>query len=416
MSRHDVGYAREEAGQGRLFLATAPRTLQVRELGEQVAATNAPVLITGESGVGKDVLARFIHSRSERANRAFVKINCAAVPHELLESELFGHERGAFTGAHQRKEGKFEAAQGGTILLDEIGDMSLPLQAKLLHVLEDASYSRVGGNQAVRMDARVLATTNKPLERAIADGEFRRDLYFRLKVIQIHIPPLRERREDIPLLCDHVLLAHAGRYDAGVSRIPGRLMEAFMAYEWPGNVRELKHLIQRYLILPDEEMVLEELASASPLDELEARPPARRSEAPAAPMPGGGFGAGLGAHGLDGLAAFGSAPQNGHTNGNGHTDHNGNGHPDAIGFVVSRGGRAGRPTKIPLKMIAAKAAEDAEKRVILQVLLECRWNRKRAASRMDICYKTLLNKLDRWELDGDIPASSPGLEAQQPSL
>jgi len=166
MSSHDVAYAREDTGQGRLFLAAAPRTLQVRELGEQVAVTNAPVLITGESGVGKDVLARFIHAHSERAKRSFVKINCAAVPHELLESELFGHERGAFTGAHQRKEGKFEAAQGGTILLDEIGDMSLPLQAKLLHVLEDASYSRVGGNQAVRMDARVLATTNKPLEKA----------------------------------------------------------------------------------------------------------------------------------------------------------------------------------------------------------------------------------------------------------
>jgi two-component system response regulator AtoC len=332
-----------------IFLAADPQMLRIRDLCQRVASTSAPVLITGESGVGKEVLARYIHAVSPRAKGPFVKINCAAVPHDLLESELFGHERGAFTGAHQRTEGKFEAARGGTILLDEIGEMDLPLQAKLLHVLEDSSFTRVGGNQPVRMDARILATTNKPLETSVAEKEFRNDLYFRLKVIRIRIPMLRERRADIPLLADHFLRTYADRGDAVVSRLPERLLEAFGRYGWPGNVRELKHVIQRYVILPDVEMVLSELAHE--------RPEPRRLE----------------------------------------------GRDDRPGITLDRIGNNG---KIPLKTIAAKAAEDAEKRVILQVLDETRWNRRRAAARLDICYKTLLNKLDRWQLDSDSGASA----------
>jgi transcriptional regulator with PAS, ATPase and Fis domain len=176
----DSSYRRQTAPRDGFLIAADPRMLELRALAQRVAATNAPVLIMGESGVGKEVLARFIHAESRRAAAPFVKINCAAVPHELLESELFGHERGAFTGAHQRKEGKFELANGGTLLLDEIGEMSLPLQAKMLHVLEDWSVARVGGNQQIMIDARIISTTNKPLEEAIAQTEFRKDLYFRL--------------------------------------------------------------------------------------------------------------------------------------------------------------------------------------------------------------------------------------------
>jgi two-component system response regulator AtoC len=365
MSRYDVQYPNQDQRRGGFYLAADPRTRKIKDLGQHVATTNAPVLIVGESGVGKEVLARYIHAESERARRPFVKINCAAVPHDLLESELFGHERGAFTGAHQRKEGKFELAPGGTILLDEIGEMDLPLQAKLLHVLEDSTFTRVGGTQPIRIDARIMATTNKPLEEAIANGEFRADLYFRLKVIQIRIPPLRERQADIPLLCEHFLRTESARQGSSVTRIPDRLVDAFFRYPWPGNVRELKHLIERYLILPDEEMVLSELMMTDSSYGPGPYPPAASTDSVGAPV-----------------VAF----LDGHYGGPGPGD-----------SVRARNGK-GRG-KIPLKSIAAKAAEEAEKKVILQVLQEARWNRKRAASRLDICYKTLLHKLDQWELE-----------------
>jgi two-component system, NtrC family, response regulator AtoC len=329
------------------FLTADPRMLQIKELSERVARTDAPVLIMGESGVGKEVIARYIHDQSNRRKKAFVKINCAAVPHDLLESELFGHERGAFTGAHQRKEGKFELAQGGTILLDEIGEMSPPLQAKLLHVLEDWVFNRVGGNTPIRIDSRIMATTNKPLEEACKTGEFREDLYHRLKVIRILVPPLRERKADIPLLSNmFVELAQGSGWgqcsDDGnpfVTRIPEKLEKAFLRYDWPGNVRELKHVIQRYTILPDVDMVMSELESPRPI-----------------------------------VAT-------------------------AVPVQLGNG-------KICLKAIAAQAVEEAEKRVIFQVLNETRWNRRRAAERLDICYKTLLNKLSKWELEG-VDAAQP---------
>lgn len=368
MNDIQIPYSRESDRGGKLFLGADPRTVRIRELAQRVARTDAPILIVGESGVGKEVLARFVHSESERARRPFVKINCAAVPHDLLESELFGHERGAFTGAHQRKEGKFELARSGTILLDEIGEMDLALQAKLLHVLEDSTITRVGGTQPVRMDTRVVATTNKPLEEAISRGEFRADLYFRLKVIRIEIPPLRERREDIPLLCKHFLQKYTSRQNHAVSGLPERLLEAFRRYEWPGNVRELQHVIQRYVILPDMEMVLAELAVTDTGNGADERAPERDP-----------------------------AQENG-----------------TVRASVDSA-LAGR-RKIPLKSIAAKAAEDAEKQVILQVLQESRWNRKRAAARLDICYKTLLNKLERWDLDAGAaqPPATTGAPAVHP--
>jgi two-component system response regulator AtoC len=328
------------------FLTADPRMLQIKELCERVARTDVPVLIMGESGVGKEVIARYIHDKSNRRKKAFVKINCAAVPHDLLESELFGHERGAFTGAHQRKEGKFELAHGGTILLDEIGEMSPPLQAKLLHVLEDWVFNRVGGNTPIRVDARIMATTNKPLEEACRTGEFREDLYHRLKVIRILVPPLRERRGDIPALSNMFVEQCTEDASPFVTRIPEKLAGAFMRYEWPGNVRELKHVIQRYLILPDADMVMSELELETP------RAPAASAAVAAPPL---NLGSG----------------------------------------------------KICLKAIAAQAVEEAEKRVIFHVLNETRWNRRRAAERLDICYKTLLNKLSKWELEGGDAAPRP---------
>jgi len=192
-----------------------------------------------------------------------VKVNCAALPHELLESELFGYERGAFTGAVRDKSGKFGQADKGTLLLDEIGEMSPHLQAKLLHVLQDAEFSRLGGKKPVKVNVRVLAATNKKLKEAVLKGEFRNDLYFRLNVIKLEVPPLRERREDIPLLCNHFLEKYRERYQSPVQQFPKDLMETFLRYDWPGNVRQLENIVKRYLILPDAD-VATELKAATP--------------------------------------------------------------------------------------------------------------------------------------------------------
>jgi two-component system response regulator AtoC len=230
------------------------KMVRIREIARQVAETDVPILILGESGVGKEVLARYIHTHSGRAEQPFMKVNCAALPHDLLESELFGYEKGAFTGAVSEKPGKFELAGTGTILLDEIGEMSPLLQAKLLHVLQDCQYSRLGGKRMITVHARVLASTNRRLEESVAKGEFREDLYFRLNVITIDIPPLRERREDIPLLCSHFVEKYREKYKSSVQQLPKDLMETFMSFDWPGNIRQLENTVKRYLILPDSDM------------------------------------------------------------------------------------------------------------------------------------------------------------------
>jgi two-component system, NtrC family, response regulator AtoC len=249
------------------LVSGSTQMLRIRDVARQVADTDATVLITGESGVGKEVLARFIHACSGRRSAPFVKVNCAALPQDLLESELFGYERGAFSGAVRDKPGKFELAHRGSILLDEIGEMSPHLQAKLLHVLQDGEYSRLGGRRPVKVDARVLATTNLRLGEAVAAGRFREDLYFRLDVIRIDIPPLRERREDIPLLSEHFVRQYAERYKSAMSELPRDVLEAFVAHDWPGNVRELENSVRRYLILPNLESVL----SGRPRAEVEVR-------------------------------------------------------------------------------------------------------------------------------------------------
>lgn len=248
--------------QGKI-LTSNPQMLRIVDIARHVASTDVPVLILGESGVGKEVLASFIHEQSNRADGPFVKVNCAALPGELLESELFGYDRGAFTGAIRDKAGKFELADKGTLLLDEIAEMSPHLQAKLLHVLQDAEFSRLGGKKPVKVNVRVLAATNKKLKEAVLKGEFRNDLYFRLNVIKVDMPPLRARREDIPLLCNHFLEKYRERYQSPVSQFPKDVVEAFMRYDWPGNVRQLENVIKRYVILPDAD-IMSELPSASP--------------------------------------------------------------------------------------------------------------------------------------------------------
>jgi two-component system response regulator AtoC len=227
----------------------------------QIADTNATILLQGESGVGKGIVARLIHERSRRRERPFVRVNCAALPLELLEAELFGYERGAFTGAGRRKPGKFELAHGGTLLLDEVADLPLPLQAKLLHALQDGEYARLGGEQDLKVDVRVIAAVNRDLEAAVRRGAFRQDLYYRLNVVGLTLPPLRERQEEIPALAEHFRARYAREYARAVPPLSPATLARFAAYAWPGNVRELENLVKRIVLLGSEAFV----AAACPL-------------------------------------------------------------------------------------------------------------------------------------------------------
>jgi two-component system response regulator AtoC len=321
------------------------------------------VLLVGESGVGKDVIARRIHATSHRAGHPFVKINCAALPGELLESELFGHERGAFTGAHAEKPGKFELAHQGTVFLDEIGEMDPRLQAKLLQVLQDEEFYRVGGKRPVRVDARVVVATNRNLEAAIRQGTFREDLFYRLNVVTIRVPPLRERKEEIAPLVGHFVEKYRTRYGGGLAEVPAEVMERFHAHDWPGNVRELENLVRRLVVLRDPAMVLGELAPPEPNAggrlALATPPPAGTNTASNA-LPG--------------------APQNG---------------------VRREGGsglHAALPEDAPLKAVARRAARIAEREAILRALVRSGWNKRKAAKRLQISYKALLYKIKDCEI------------------
>jgi len=231
---------------GRPIITNDPLMIRVLEVAEAVARSEATVLIQGESGTGKELIARFIHASSHRTQQPFVAVNCAALPESLLESELFGHEKGAFTGAQNRKIGKFELAHGGTILLDEVSEMDLALQAKLLRVLQEREVDRVGGKDPVQIDVRVLATTNRNLEETVREGKFRADLYYRLNVIPVTLPPLRERREDIKLLTEHFMRQYLGEK---APILPPSVLESLMSHPWPGNIRELQNAVQRAAIL-----------------------------------------------------------------------------------------------------------------------------------------------------------------------
>lgn len=249
---------------------------ELRQLIQTVAPTDATVLILGESGTGKELIAGAIHSLSRRSTRPYVRLNCAAIPETLLESELFGHEKGAFTGAHRTKRGYVEEADGGTIFLDEIGDMSRPLQAKLLRFLEDGSFTRVGGTQELRVNVRLIAATNRNIVAAIREGAFREDLFHRLNVMQFRPPPLRDRAQDIPLLAQHFLKQFNLRMGRSLRRVGDAAISALLAHSWPGNVRELRNVIERAVILETEEEIR---PSSLPDFEVESR--LRQNDAPA---------------------------------------------------------------------------------------------------------------------------------------
>jgi two-component system nitrogen regulation response regulator NtrX len=230
----------------------------IRALRDQIAMaapTNGRVLVHGENGSGKELAARAIHALSNRRDRAFVEVNCAAIPEELIESELFGHEKGAFTGAHSRRRGRFELADGGTIFLDEIGDMSLKTQAKVLRALEEQSFERVGGKDTIKVDVRVIAASNRDLRALIREGRFREDLFYRLSVIPIEVPPLRSRTEDIPLLVDHFLRVFSLENGKRIKTLSGEALAYFLAYDWPGNVRELRNMVERLVIMAPRDVI-----------------------------------------------------------------------------------------------------------------------------------------------------------------
>ena len=236
---------------GQLALWCSPHMRGIHEVVLRAARAKITVLICGETGTGKDLVARAIHYFSPRQKAPFVKVNCAALPRDLLESELFGHERGAFTGAHQLKIGKFELAHRGTIFLDEIGDLHPALQAKLLHVLEDGTFSRLGGRSTLRVDTCVLAATNQNLEQAVAQHSFRQDLYFRLNVVKIVVPPLRERRDEIPLLAEYLVRQHAKAFNREHFTFDASVFDRLKQYHYPGNIRELENLVKRAIVLND---------------------------------------------------------------------------------------------------------------------------------------------------------------------
>jgi len=258
------------------LVGQSPAMQQLRQLIDTAGPTNSRVLVGGENGTGKELVARAIHMQSARADRTFVAVNCAAIPETLIESELFGHEKGSFSGATSMKRGQFEQADGGTLFLDEIGDMSLNTQAKVLRALQEQQFTRVGGTKLLKVDVRVLAASNKDLLKEIEKGAFREDLYYRLNVVPIVVPPLRERREDIPLLIRHFMKLHAEEQGLRIKEVTPEAMNVFQQYEWPGNIRELRNLIERLMIMVPGNVIDTAQATTS----LQVKPP---GAAPAAP-------------------------------------------------------------------------------------------------------------------------------------
>jgi DNA-binding NtrC family response regulator len=245
----------EEHYQFENIIAKSSRMQQVIEVIKVVARSNATVLITGETGTGKEVVARAIHSQSHRREKPFIAVSCAALPESLLESELFGHEKGSFTGAYAQKKGKFEAANRGTLFLDEIGEMSANIQVHLLRVLEEKAFTRVGGNELIKVDVRVISATNRDMKAAVAGGQFREDLYYRLNVVNIELPPLKERKEDIPLLAQHFLKKFTLENRKEITGFSPQAIDFLLSYEWPGNVRELENAIERAVILAQNSLI-----------------------------------------------------------------------------------------------------------------------------------------------------------------
>jgi len=329
----EVGEVTREEG---IFIYTSDKMQRIKEIIDQIANTDVTVLIQGESGVGKEVVARSIHLNSFRRERPFVKVNCAALPPDLLESELFGYEKGAFTGAYRQKQGRFELANGGTIFLDEISEMSLSLQGKLLQVLQDREFSRLGGKKDIRVDVRVLVATNKNIEEGIKNGRFREDLYYRLNVVNIMIPPVRERREEIPIFVEYFLDKYGKKYGRKVPPLSNKTMEAFSEHRWVGNVRELENVIQRLVVLGDEDTIIEELTPVTKEDPI---PEKKKKAVPA------------------------------------------------------------KKIWPSLKEVHQEAIKKVESEMILKALEMTNWNRKKAADKLNISYKALLYKIKETSLD-----------------
>jgi two-component system, NtrC family, response regulator AtoC len=312
----------------------------VKMIVDSVAATDVTVLVWGESGVGKEIIPRLLHWKSPRRDHPFVKVNCAALPLELLESELFGYERGAFTGAHRQKAGKFALANRGTIFLDEISELPWPLQAKLLHILQDREFSRLGSEETTRVDVRVVAATNQDLTHLVQRRLFREDLYYRLNVVNLHVPALRHRREEIPFLVDYFLRRSSQQYQRRRTPVSADTMRRFMEYPWPGNIRELENTVKRIVVLGSEAWVAEELfVGTAP-----CAPPARVEAADTQSL-------------LDDVPNF-----------------------DGLG----------------LKEIGRRAVATVERLALQQVLGDVRWNRMEAARRLKVNYKTILSKIEKY--------------------
>jgi len=264
-ARRETRTLRADLGLASEMIGNSPALRRVREMIEKVAPSDARVLITGESGTGKELVAAAIHAGGSRKDRPFVRVNCAAIPRDLVESEMFGHERGAFTGATDRRIGRFELADRGTLLLDEVGDLGAEAQAKLLRAIESGEIERVGGSKPIRVDVRIVSATNKDLTRGVADGTFREDLYFRLNVIPLAIPPLRERPDDIPALVRHFSQVHRGRTGQPLTSWSTNAVDALARYRWPGNVRELANIVERLAILhPGREVTSDEIREVLP--------------------------------------------------------------------------------------------------------------------------------------------------------
>jgi two-component system response regulator AtoC len=344
-----------------LFWGDSPEMQTIASVIEQVSDSDVTVLIRGESGVGKELVARAIHQRSSRKDRPFVKVNCAALPGELLESELFGHEKGAFTGAATTRIGKFEQADTGTIFLDEIGEMKAALQAKMLHVLQDAQFTKLGSNKSIEVDVRVVAATNRDLEAMMLRSEFREDLYYRLKVIEVTVPPLRERRNEISYLTDFFIDRYARRYNRPVRQLSDQLLKLFQSYQWPGNIRELENMIKRIVILQDEALVVREMS---------------RTLRPAHAFAASGVG-----------AALPQAPSSVPTDEPDDLETIEDDEPQPEEVVVTA------PVGSRLADVAKAAALKAERSIIEDTLHQTHWNRRRAAEQLGVSYKTLLNKI-----------------------
>ncbi len=330
-----------ESGDG-LFFGKNSAMCALKASLAKVAASDVPVLIQGETGTGKEVLGRQVHALSPRAGKPFVKLNCAAVPSELIEAELFGYERGAFTGAFQKKPGLFELADGGTILLDEIGDMDLRLQAKLLHVLQDQEFRRVGGSDAVRVDVRVIAATHRDLLQSIHDRTFREDLYYRLNIVTLMLPALRERKEDIGSLATFLINRHSPP-GAPPVLLPESLQAAFAVFSWPGNVRQLENVVRKLIVLRDPELIIRELGMTAGSDASEP------------------------------------------------------------GMRLLRKKPATEPGSVLHE--ASRAKVEAEVQAILDALNRSRWNRKQAAALLNIEYKALLYKMKKLSIEDRATAS-----------